>query len=147
MFIDELLDIVFRNHLIDDELYNEISSLGIKYLEKNVEFISSDGFKIIHNKIEINDAIYYLFRFAEKDFSGFISGINSEISLKIFNNIEKGITVLKNKKDSISDIKYYEYYENVIQEIISELNIVNNKFITKVYNFSIKFHKNHSKIK
>lgn len=98
LVLDELFEKVFCNDSIDDEIYNEISLLGIEYIENNVEFILKDGLRITHNVIEIDGATYYLFRSVDKDFSEFISGLNSKCTLKIFNNIEKGVTVLKNKK-------------------------------------------------
>ncbi len=69
----------------------------------------------------------------ETDFSELKTQIDSlkisgkEIEILIQKNNDDSKLVIKNIKNSISKIKYYEYFEKVIQEIITELNTVNYK--------------------
>ena len=69
----------------------------------------------------------------ETDFSELRTQIDSlktsgkEIETLIQKNNNDSKLVIKNIKNSISKIKYYEYFEKVIQEIIAELNTVNYK--------------------
>lgn len=69
----------------------------------------------------------------ETDFSELRTQIDSlktsgkEIEILIQKNNDDSKLVIKNIKNSISKIKYYEYFEKVIQEIIAELNTVNYK--------------------
>lgn len=67
------------------------------------------------------------------DFSEFKNLINSlkksgkEIDAIIRRNKDDSKNVIRNIKKSISKIQYYDYFEKIIQEIISELNTINLK--------------------
>jgi len=70
-----------------------------------------------------------------------------QLELLIRNNNTECENAIKNIKASISEIKYYEYFEQVIQEIISELNSVNYKLKVNKELDSISKEENLEKIK
>jgi len=68
----------------------------------------------------------------EKQWSGWIAqyldtlgGIEEQILQKIRENNEMGEKIYAEVQNSVNRIKYYDYFENVIGEIIEELNSVN----------------------
>mgnify|MGYP001050640068 CR=1 FL=1 len=51
--------------------------------------------------------------------------VRKDIEIKLDKNHEISNSALKSIKKSISEIKYYDYFENIIEEIIQELNSIN----------------------
>jgi prefoldin subunit 5 len=114
----------------------------------NVQFVS-----LINETKDSAGKLFSLFEYlltSKSNIEGFANkteiGLIGEINFSEFKNLlskfkksgtQTGKTIRKNNddsssvlqdiKNSISKIKYYDYFENVIQEIISELNSVNYK--------------------
>jgi len=56
-----------------------------------------------------------------------INSLGTDVDNKLQENRQISSEVLESIKKSISDIKYYDFFENIIDEIITELNTVNFK--------------------
>ncbi|MBI9052528.1 MAG: hypothetical protein JEY96_01840 [Bacteroidales bacterium] len=80
--------------------YNKLISESEKIFDK----IPFDEFKVLIKKLEEED---------------------KQIVFKINENQNIGNNSLENIKKSIADIKYYDYFEKVIEDIIKELNLIN----------------------
>ncbi len=127
-----------------EELFNSDSNLK----KANSQFINLLK-ETKDNSQKLNSLYDYLFTlkdniegFVNKTDQGLLSETNfselrtqidllkasgNEIETLLQNNNNDSKVVIKNIKNSISRIKYYEYFEKVIQEIITELNTVNYK--------------------
>ena len=60
-----------------------------------------------------------------KDIVSQLHSFRKNVDSKLKENQDISNQVLESIKKSISEIKYYDYFENIIEEIISELNTIN----------------------
>jgi len=88
---------------------------GLSPIKKRIHnFINTEG------DIDIKDDFQKI-----KNIVNQIQNIRLAIDKKLKDNNTIGNDVLNSIKKSISGIKYYDYFEKIIEEIISELNTVN----------------------
>ena len=88
---------------------------GLSPIKKRIHnFINTEG------DIDIKDDFQKI-----KNIVNQIQNIRLAIDRKLKDNNTIGNDVLNSIKKSISGIKYYDYFEKIIEEIISELNTVN----------------------
>lgn len=106
------------------ELFSEINTNGskIEELAFSLEPIKNriKGFISEHNSLTLNTDFSEIRKVASR-----LNEIRENVNKVLSDNYTISNTVLDNIKKSISDIKYYDYFEKMIVEIISELNTIN----------------------
>lgn len=101
--INELLDdLQNMNTVINTETSIFLSE---KNINEKLESLTDDAHSIMNNLNENNEQVYNLLK------------QNNDLSYKVFDDI----------KQSVEEVKYYAYFEKVIEEIIDDLNKINSK--------------------
>jgi hypothetical protein len=134
--IKDHIELILKETSNDESVQKTIAQINnvIKELKSNVELLSdiikklnffknntseiADGNKNVLHSIDFNKI---------KEYVALLKKSRDKIDEKLEENKLIGSSSLKQIKKSISEIKYYDFFENIIEEITSELNTINFK--------------------
>ncbi len=150
------IDNIHKHTPVDEnitESLNQVKNLFVE-INKNVSSLDEVTEKLYPIKKRVQNIIIEYNKltlntdFSEtKDIISQLHSFRKNADSKLKENQDISNQVLESIKKSISEIKYYDYFENIIEEIISELNTIN--YNLKIHSSEVdnSIEKNLTKIK
>ncbi len=127
-------DNIYKHTPADENVTESLSQVKSLFVEINKNASSLDEVteklypikKRVHNIIIEYNKLTLDMDFSEtKDIVSQLHSFRKNADSKLKENQDISNQVLESIKKSMSEIKYYDYFENIIEEIISELNTIN----------------------